>query len=308
VLLVVTGDLGDEQPELVRLAHDNAVAGIPTSVVGVGSGVDADQLTRLVLAGQGNRRLLTRPAQAAGLVERELAAASSVIARALRLHIRLAPGVKLVDVLGSYPLDRAATRRVKEAEQSIDLRVARNLGLAADRGEDDEGIQIVIPAFQAGDAHVVLLDLVAPGPGPVADVTVRYKDLVHLRNSVARAHLGLARGTGRRGPLEWGVLKNLLSFRSSLALERAGRLLGRGHRTRAMETLARWRAALAGLQADLGPDPDPDIRADLAMLAEYGALLRGLRARSPRAAHLAGSMIYASYLKVVPARPHGGAS
>ena len=44
-------------------------------------------------------------AQSAGLVDRELSAAARVIARAVRLRIRLAPGVRLVDVVGSERLD-----------------------------------------------------------------------------------------------------------------------------------------------------------------------------------------------------------
>jgi hypothetical protein len=39
-------------------------------------------------------------------------------------------------------------------------------------------MQIVIPSFFTGDSHVILLDVVVAGPGPVADVTLRYKDLV----------------------------------------------------------------------------------------------------------------------------------
>ena len=107
----------------------------------------------------------------------------------LRLRIRLAPGVQLVDVLGSARLDDIRAERVREAEVAIDRRLARNLGIAADRGEDEEGIQIVIPNFYAGDDHVILLDLVAEGPGPLAEVTLRYKDVINQQNAVARASL-----------------------------------------------------------------------------------------------------------------------
>ena len=41
---------------------------------------------------------------------------------------------------------------------------------------------------------------------PIADVTVRYKDLVYLRNSVARANLTLGRDTDPPGPLERNVV------------------------------------------------------------------------------------------------------
>ena len=150
--------------------------------------------------------------QSISLVDRELHASSRAVARALRLRIRLAPGVKLVDILGSRRLDEELAERVREAEVAIDRRLARNLGIQADRGEDEEGIQIVIPNFYAGDSHTILLDVVAENPGPLADVTLRYKDVVHLRNGVARANLTLQDGPPAAGPLELNVLTNLVAW------------------------------------------------------------------------------------------------
>src|SRR5207244_9646678 len=69
------------------------------------------------------------------------------------------------------------------------------------RSSDLEGIQIVIPAFQAGDEHAILLDVVAESAGPVAEVTVRYKDLVSLGNGTARASLALEARRDAPGPL-----------------------------------------------------------------------------------------------------------
>ncbi len=93
-----------------------------------------------------------------------------------RLAHRSAVGGVPVSVIGAS-VDRSELERVREAEKSIDLRLSRNLGIDADRGEDEDGIQIVIPSFYAGDAHTILLDVVAARPGPIAEVTVRYKDL-----------------------------------------------------------------------------------------------------------------------------------
>jgi len=94
ILLVATGRM-DQLPRLDQLVHRHAVAGVPTSVVAVGPDVDEQQLSQLALAGQGTRRVLTNPPHAVELVDQELSAAASVVARAVRLHIRLAPGVKL---------------------------------------------------------------------------------------------------------------------------------------------------------------------------------------------------------------------
>jgi hypothetical protein len=300
VLLITPNQLdGRTLRTLTEMAHESAVNGVPVSTVGVGPSVSIEQLDRITLAGQGNRRLLTTPAEVEGLVERELSSVSRVIARAVRLRIRLAPGVKLIDVIGSHRLDEVRAEQVRQAEQSIDRRMSKNLGVASDRGEDEDGIQIVIPSYYAGDTHVVLLDVVAPGPGPIADVRVRYKDLVFLKNGVSRANLTVKRGTLRAGPLEHNVLKNFLARRVSAALERAGILLDAGDAERAQQILVEQSQLLAGLMEEMPAlATDRDLLADIAMLGEYTSILTTV-AGQPRD-YVIDSLRYAAFLKVLP--------
>ena len=305
VLLVTPNVLFANNGDLEGMAHLAAVDGIPTSVVGVGGAIDLAELDRIALAGQGNRRLLADASEAEAVVGNELSAASRVVARAVRLRIRLAPGVRLVDVLGSHRLDEATAERVREAEQSIDQRVARSLGITADRGEDEDGIQIVIPAFYANDRHVILLDVVVPGPGPVADVTLRYKDLVFLRNGVAMDTLRLARDDGETGPLEVNVLKNLVAFELSQTLKRAGDLVRAGHVEAGVGEISDFSGLLRGLQGELPQfNTDPEIFADLEMIRTYVQVLGGAsRGSGTVPTDLADSLLYAGYRKLLAAPP-----
>ena len=308
VLLVTAQPLGLSLHPLLDIAERSSISGIPVSAVGVGSNVRVDELDRLTLAGQGNRRLLLDPAEASALVERELASVGRAVARALRLSIRLASGVELVDVIGSERLDDARTRQVKEAEESIDLRLARNLGIEQDRGRDEQGIQIVIPAFYAGDAHAILLDLVVPGPGAMAEVSVRYKDLVWLRNGVARAAADLPHGEAPRGPLEVNVLENLLAHDLGESLAHASARLAASDRAGAVKVLGQRRALLLGLPALLPRlAGDPGIATDRRMLDDYLALIGGDHPLpDSERARLAASLAYAARLKVLPVpRPAG---
>ncbi len=310
VVVVVTAQpLGEELPALAELAHGSAVAGVPLSVVGIGEAVRTGELDRLAIAGQGNRRLLTAPAEATGVVDRELSAVARVVARAVRLRIRLAPGVRLVDVVGARRHDEAGAERVRRSEKSIDRRLAKNLGIAADRGDDEAGIQIVLPSFYAGDSHAVLLDVVAPGPGPIADVTVRYKDLVEMGNGVAQARLEVARGDAEPGALERGVLKSYLAWMLRDALEDAGRSVTSGDPEPAAARLGELCRLLAGLALEVpGFAQDRDLERDAAMLDEYLALL-GSGAAEPgeHRIHLSDSLLYAGRLKVLPQpSPAGG--
>jgi hypothetical protein len=302
LLLVTSQPFGRHTDALASTAHRSAVAGVPVSVVGIGDAVHLAEIERVTLAGQGNRRLMHTAAEAERLVERELSALARVIARAVRLRIRLAPGVKLVEVVGGERLDAAGAQQVRQAEKSIDRRLARNLGIESDRGEDEEGIQIVIPTFQSSDAHAVLLDVVASGPGPIADVTVRYKDLVYLRNSVARANLSLGRSADAPGPLERNVVKNYLAIRLASTLKNAGRALLSGGDDRAIAQVREFRALLESLQREVpGFQNDADLATDSGMLGEYLALLETgvLQQEEPRQ-YLADSLQLSGYFKTVP--------
>jgi Ca-activated chloride channel family protein len=303
LLITATPLDATEFPQLVSLAHANAVDGIGLSAVGVGESVDLDQLTQLAAAGQGNRRLLLEASDASRVIERELSAVGAVVARALRVRIRLAPGVKLVDVIGSRRLDVAGAERARRAETSIDRRVARARGITADRGNDEDGIQIIIPSFYAGDSHVILLDIVADGPGAVADVTVRYKDLVFLRNGVARDSLELRRGEVRAGKLERGVFKNYVAHRVAMDLRSAGKALAAGGLEAAAQQLGSLDELLTGLPSEVPAlAKDTEFSRDAAMVAEYLALLTGGNLRDDGRPYVADSLVYAGWRKLVPVR------
>ena len=307
VVLVTNQPFGSSTDGIERIASRCAAAGMPVSVIGLGDNHDdhdLEAIDRIVLAGQGNRRFLragSGSAEAArALVDRELSASSRVVARALRLRIRLAPGVKLVDVVGSRRLGTSDAARVRETERRLDRELARSLGIEANRGDDEDGIQIVIPGFHADDSHVFVLDVVAPGPGPLADVTVRYKDLVYLRNGVARATTSLARGERRAGPIEANVLKNFLAYRLSESFAESARLLSRNEPTAALDTLVSTRHLLVGLRGEMpGLANDGDLAGDIRLLQQYETLLVA-HATNPARPYWANSLRYAGLLKVLP--------
>jgi hypothetical protein len=300
MLLASAAPLEAELPVLERLAHENAVGGLTMSLVRLGGAADSDAVDRLVAAGQGHRRVLDRAAEAEGLIDRELHAASRAVARALRLRIRLAPGVKLVDILGSARLDDTRADQVREAEVAIDQRLARNLGIEADRGEDEEGIQVVIPSFYAGDDHVILLDVVAERPGPIAEVTLRYKDVAAHRNGVARASLSLDSGSAQPDPLALNVLKNRVAFELSQGLKRAGRDLSQGDLQRALSEIIGQIELIQGLRSEVaGWSANPDLDADEALLGDYLTILNSAAGGDRRLRRqLASSMTYAAFRKL----------
>lgn len=296
-ILLVSATGLDDVDALSALVHEQAKAGITTSVVPLGGQSQSGDVEKLVLAGLGSRRILEEPGQARQLVEAELHAASRAVARAARLSIRLAPGVRLVGVVGSERLDEVHAQRVRDIETSMDRRLSANLGIQADRGEDEDGIQIVIPSIHSGDDVAVLVDLVVDRPGDIATVTLRYKDLVYLRNGSLRGQLRLPGGDAEPGPAQHAVLKSLLAHHFSRAAADAADALGRGDHVAAGTILAVMRDGIRDTRKRVPAlAQDPDLLRDEKILDEYIALLAtpGAGAYQPE---MADSLRYAAWAK-----------
>jgi len=270
VVLASAGPIGpDVAQAIARRAHAEALDDVQLSLVGAGARVDRDALGELAQRGQGRRWIAATAADARRVVGDELASAGRTVARALRLRIRLAPGVQLVEVLGSHPLTNVDTTRTREAERAIDQRLERDTGIRADRGEDEDGIQIVIPAFMAGDDHTILLDVVAPGPGPVLDVHARWKDLVRMDNVEAHASLTLPSGADQASPLALNVVENRAAMLASQALLDVARLVAAGDPQAAQPRLSNVRAELDHLARRA-----PAARDEVRLVDRYQTLLQ----------------------------------
>ena len=116
-------------------------------------------------------------------VNREFDRFSRVVARLLRLSVKLGKDVELIEVIGSEMLNQAQVKRVKAREEAMDQRLSARLGIRSDRGEDDEGVQVVIPAFYGGDSHLIHLALWVKSPSMIAEVQLKYKDMVRAQNA-----------------------------------------------------------------------------------------------------------------------------
>ncbi|MBU0550190.1 VWA domain-containing protein [Myxococcota bacterium] len=247
---------GSGEPARVRVAqraaHQLNLQGVVTSVLSLAG--REDRWWEVAAAGHGN---LHRATDAEGIgagVRAEIESLSRVIARLLRVNVRLAKGVKAIRVLGSRVLAQEEVKRVKAREVATDRRLSETMGVAANRGEDDDGVQTVIPYFYGGDAHVILIELWVEQPGAVADVTLKYKDMVLMRNATARASVHISALPSLRSPGARVVLDNARGFELAEQLAEIQRALDTQGDRRAA---ARMIAALATPQAE----------ADQAMLA-----------------------------------------
>ncbi|MEM7248563.1 MAG: hypothetical protein AAF533_24750 [Acidobacteriota bacterium] len=216
-VLLITDRKLDQRVE--RAIHRLALKDVSTSVMSL-TREERRSHAKVAMTGLGNLHFV-EAAEVASAARDELLSTSRVVARALRLNIRPAPGVKLVQVLGSRPLNRQETRRVKKREKAIDRHVEKTLGIVSDRGKDDPGLQTIIPYFLGGDEHLVLVELEVTGPGPVADVSLKYKDLVDVKNRTLRQSAALSSWSLRPSRQQEEVSRNVLGFTVASLLRRA---------------------------------------------------------------------------------------
>ncbi|MCB1043911.1 MAG: TonB family protein [Acidobacteria bacterium] len=255
VLFLTNQGLSDLD-DLCRVSEFAVLNGVQVSVINVGAAYGAHQ--GLALAGHGLLHDISEPAQARDAVQDELDAASRTVARALRLVLKLAPGVRLVDVIGSRSLDERESEVVAAAEHTLDRRLSAELGIPSDRDQDDQGVVIVIPAFLAGDTHTVLLDVVVPGQGPVVEATLRYKDLIWTRNTTLRHQLTLPGLQRSETPEQLLVMRQWLVTQTQDTLRRAYQWMNTGNHERAIQLLQAHCRLLSDYQDHLQV-PDPGI-------------------------------------------------
>ncbi len=238
VVLLTHGADAERVQGAARAAHGLSVQGAVTSVVQIGG--DRGAWWSVANAGHGNYHR----GEVEASLEAELESLSKIIARLLRVNVRLASKVEAVRVVGSRVLGQDEVKRVKAREEATDRNLSRTLGVTADRGADDDGIQTVIPYFYGGDAHVILLELWVESPGAVADVTLKYKDMVSLHNATARDSVALTRLPRDDTPLQHIVRRNVQGFRLAEALDGAAALVERGQVPPAFALLDQARAQM----------------------------------------------------------------
>ncbi|MCO6430549.1 MAG: Flp pilus assembly protein CpaB [Deltaproteobacteria bacterium] len=302
VLLATGSRYGNEIDAILQAVHELTLKDTSISVISLGQGASRDELRRIALAGQGRRAEIQSRDNAEEVISRELKSASRVVARALRVNIQLGAGVKLVDVLGSYPLDVKATAAAKAVEKHLDRKIAKVKGIEADRGKDDGGIQILIPAFYADDSHTILLDVVAEQPGRLAEVTLAYKDMVGSRNDKLQAELALGRTPQDATRLELNVTKNFLAHHTSTVLRRAAQLVKKQRVAAAEALLGDFTATISALQSTQQlPSGDPELEKDKSMMLGYIEILGKTQGWPPsHIAHLAASLELAGRYKIFP--------
>ncbi len=226
ILLVGEGTAVARQ--VAARAHAMTVDGIVTSVaLATPSAAGRAGWWNVAESGYGNMNDAA-VGQVEAAMRAEIESQARVVARLVRLNIKLGPGVEAIRILGSQLLDDAEKKRVKAREVATDTNLSRTLGIKADRGDDDDGLQVVVPYFYGGDTHSIVLELWVDKPGRVADVTVRYKDMVGLGNQTESVAVDFRSVPRPETEEQRALAQSLDGFRVAEALDHAARELARG--------------------------------------------------------------------------------
>lgn len=300
VILLSDGEVTtgvNDSAQFQKLAAENVDRDIQTTSIGMGIAFNEDLMLAIAREGKGNYHFLKNSADAQTVFAKELNELTQVVARAVRLRIKLADGVGLVRVLGAQTLDTAQTAKVKAEEKKIDRKVADELGIGMNRQKqkDDPGIKLLIPNFYHGDSHIVMLEIqVPPGTGQrkLADVFLKYKDLTSRANRETTTAAKITYTPNRAemiASINRNVKKNLLGFQTGEALAQASNLIAQGQIAEAVKRVDE-RMVVLGVAAREWSDRDLD--RDGRLLDRYKTVLTQLK-QNP---HLAGGDL-GEYLK-----------
>lgn len=281
-LLVSDGQatVGQTSPrELGAIARRHFDAtGMLTTAIGLGTDFDEQTMLSIAREGSGSYHFVRRPEDVRTILEDELRARVQAVAQALRVRVELGDGVVARKVYGSRLLSEDEHAAVRTTEVATDRRIARELGIVADRQQEEErGLRVHLPTFRRGDQHVILMELEVPAGTrtvDVATVTLDYKDLVRRRNDrvvrevsaeridTERAHASVVRG----------VKRTVLAFQAGEALQRAAEALELGDTDGARRAIAERRELLETASRVWR---DPALAADATLLARYERVLDG---------------------------------
>ncbi|MCB9596512.1 MAG: VWA domain-containing protein [Sandaracinaceae bacterium] len=251
--------------------------GVLTTSVGLGTDFDEETMLSIAREGSGSYHFVRRSGDISDILQDELEERAQAVAQALRLRIELGEGVTATRVYGSRVLEQQQAAAVRRTEIATDTRLARELGIARDRQQDeDRGLRMHLPTFRRGDQHIVLLELQVP-PGTsasrIAHVTLDYKDLLSRGNRTATADVSVERTRDREAAVastQRTVKRTVLAFTAGDALQGASTALGRGDVAEAQRLLAERRQVLvAGAQLW----NDPALSRDADILSRYEQVL-----------------------------------
>jgi len=287
-----------------RLTSKAFDEGIQTTTIGMGLDYDEELMMTVAREGKGNYHFVKDAASIHDILREELEDLTHVVAKALRLRIKLAEGVQLVRVLGSAQMTQEEVASIKATERKIDERVYRELGITENRQhvEDEPGIKVVIPQFYMGDSHVVMLEINVPAgkrPAKIADVYLKYKDIVFRTNREVETSVKVDRATTedqKVASIRQPVKKNLLGFETGEALQKAAAFIQRGQPGEAAKAIDEQMVVL-GVAARAWKDPDLD--KDGTLLAAYRDVIAGMGAQyagdRDLGEYLAKSLTYSAY-------------
>jgi Ca-activated chloride channel homolog len=308
VILLSDGEVtsGEMDPaKFQQLAAANVDRDIQTTAVGLGISFNEELMMSVAREGRGNYHFIKDGGDTQKVFATELDELTHIVAKAVKLRVRLADGVGLVRVMGAKALDAGQVNRVKEEERKIDRRVAEELGIAQNRQHerDEPGIKLLIPNFYRGDNHIVMMELALPrgqGQRPVAEVFLKYKDLVDGANRETKTAAVIQYTPNRAemiASINRNVKKNLLGFQTGEALTEAAALIEQGRAAEAVKKLDE-RMVVLGVAAREWQDRD--LEKDGKLLDRYKAVLAQMSrdsqlAYSDLGQYLSRSLTYNGY-------------
>jgi hypothetical protein len=221
ILLCLDHEADREIEDIRQKVQQLNERGIVTSVFVKNPEQSSVPFWQIAQAGHGNAYQMNEMNEFSGKIEEELKQNAKIIARLLRLNISLGKNAQVIRILGTKRLDEEEIVRVKKREVAMDQALSKAFGVKANRGDDDDGLQVVIPYFYGKDQHLISVLLWVEGAGEIADVELKYKDLIKLENAQISKNVSLSTQKTELNLLNLAVLENALQILDAELIEQA---------------------------------------------------------------------------------------
>jgi hypothetical protein len=142
---------------------------------------------------------------------------------------------------------------------------------------------------------------VAENAGALADVSLRYKDLIYLKNSHDQKQLNLDEQTNKTGPLQLNVIKNVLAQHFSKTIRQTSSLLQWKRYDDAEAHLSNLLSLYQSIQYQFTNwKTDKEINNDIKLLQKYLHLLKSAsHKKHQQISFIVNSLQYISWRKFI---------
>ena len=251
--------------------------GIVVTTVGYGSDYDFATLRNIAHQGGGSHVAAFDINKLGEIFDKQLVKARKVVAKAIRLKVKLDSSVQLNKIYGFKVLSEEEKQKVEGIEQTLDEQLSSTYNIPKNRSQmTDEGVNIIIPSLMENHYYLVMMEIEVPegvDKLKIAEASILYKDLTNIKNDSVVTSVFQKYNSDKKNKL---VIKNRLGLETAEALIEACNVLEVNDKS-INKSIKIIENHIEKLTKFIETYSDSDIRREISLLRKYIALIRSVK-------------------------------